>query len=299
MRRVADDAALLHRIETAGHFQPPDGPRAPWPRWTPAESASAGWRWPPAWTDLSRSCGDLRFLNAACKLTGAVWLHHQRTRGDSLAESGVWRAPGLTRSTRRCRAACLTVPPINYGVAWHTGFSSTGSPSPEGRHSRTVRITGQSRVRGSLCWPAPGLAAPAVWLQRLPLQGCPLQPCAGTPRHLPAQRCHRTTPAPGTRPQRPTSHQPPPCAGRRPAYQCRHHWDEVKAAIRAANTDLVLLVEHLSGRPRPRTGGCEDSASLNAHNGAPLPSHTQHGRSRLGTAPQSAHRVQPCTSPAP
>lgn len=39
-------------------------------------------------SDLSQSCGDLRFLNTACKLTGAVWLLHNRVVGE-------WRRPDL------------------------------------------------------------------------------------------------------------------------------------------------------------------------------------------------------------
>jgi Formyl transferase len=258
-----DDANLLHRIETSGLFQPPVHERVT--VLTPA--VGAAWLALAArWVDLSLSCGDLRFLNTACKLTGAIWLHHSRTSRGIRAGS-VWQESDLTgqlaalgrllgeatdRLQRRLADRIfLDEPAVSGDEALHTvGLTS------QDRARIVVLASSGSRSAGRLvtaahtaglpikavCWYTPFRTEPTVssnystaWYPPAPPE---LAPVPGVPDHVPATTARS--------------------------------WDEVTAAVRAADADLVLLV----GMPVVPTKVLDAVrlGVLNAHNGA-LPSH--------------------------
>lgn len=258
-----DDATLLHKIEAGGLFRPPV--REHLAALTPA--VGAAWLALAAhWIDLSRSCGDLRFLNAACKLTGAVWLHHRRP-DDDIRASAAWREQSLigqlaavgrllkavTDELQRnlARRIFLTEPAASGGQALRAARLSSKS-----RARIVVLASSGSRSAGRLvtaataaglpieavCWYAPistGLTASSnysgAWYPPAPPD---LAPAPTVPDSVPT--ITTTT------------------------------WDELAAAIRATGADLVLLV----GMPivPARVLDAARLGVLNAHNGA-LPSY--------------------------
>lgn len=256
---MEDDAVLLHRIETAGLFRPPV--REHLATLTPA--VGAAWLALAArWTELSRPTGDLRFLNAACKLTGAVWLHHQRT-----GIGAAWREPGLTgqlaavgrllngatdQVRRRLAHRLFLAEPATYG----------------GEVLRTARLTGQGRARivvlASAGSRSTGRLVTAATVAGLPIATV----CWYTPMPTgPAVSSNYSSAWYPPAPPNPTT--PPAVPDSLPATTAAT-WDEVTAAIRAADADLVLLV----GMPivPARVLDAARLGILNAHNGA-LPSH--------------------------
>lgn len=82
-----DDVALLHAFETSPLWRPPvfSATAALTPTIATAWLALAT-----HWVSVSVTTGDLRFLNTACKLLGAVWIHYQ-TAADP-AQGREWRA---------------------------------------------------------------------------------------------------------------------------------------------------------------------------------------------------------------
>ncbi|MGH3765926.1 MAG: formyltransferase family protein [Pseudonocardiaceae bacterium] len=258
-----DDAALLHRIETSGLFRPPV--REQVAALTP-ELGAAWLALAARWIDLSRSSGDLRFLNTACKLTGSVWLHHYHM-GSGIRAGGAWREPGLTgqlaalgrllgeateQLRRRLANRILLVEPA---------VSGDGALRP-------VRFTRQGRARivvlaGSGSRSA-GRLVTAATAAGLPIEAV----CCYTPSPTrPAVSSNYTsawyppaapdlTAAPGVPDSVPVT--------------TAASWEEVTAAVRAAEADLVLLV----GMPvvPARVLDAARLGVLNAHNGA-LPSH--------------------------
>jgi hypothetical protein len=251
------DATLLHRIETGGLFRPPVHTQVA----TLTPEAGAVWLALAAhWIDLSRATGDLRFLNAACKLTGAVWIRHN-------GAAGLWDASGLTaqlaavgrllgEATDRLRSTLshrvLLPEPVQPGDGEIRPARFTGTV----RARIIVLAAAGSRSAGRLvtaataaglpietvCWyPAGSLGGPAVssnyssaWYPPTPPD---LSPPLGVPKGVPATSAES--------------------------------WDDVAVAIRAAEADLVLLV----GMPvvPARVLGAAKLGVLNAHNGA-LPS---------------------------
>ena len=259
-----DDGVLLHKIETSGLFRTPV--REHLAALTPA--VGAAWLALAArWTDLSQYCGDLRFLNAACKLTGAVWLHRQRTSGDDVQAGGAWREPGLTGQLAAVgRLLGGATDQVRWSLAHRILLPEPAASS--GQALPTVRLTSQGRARivvlagaksrsagrlvtaaaiaglpiEAVCWYAPSLGGTAVssnyssaWYPPAPPD---LAPAPTVPDSIPATTAVT--------------------------------WDQVAAAIRAAEADLVLLV----GMPvvPARVLDTARLGVLNAHNGA-LPSH--------------------------
>ncbi|MGH3921227.1 MAG: hypothetical protein ACRDSG_19650, partial [Pseudonocardiaceae bacterium] len=174
-----DDADLLHRIETSGLFRPPVhdevAPLTP--------QLGATWLALAArWIDLSRSCGDLRFLNVACKLTGAVWLHHSRSDSDI-----AWQEPSLTgqlaalgrmldetteQLQRRLAARVLLAETARAGDdALHTARLATTAKARivvlarSGSHSAGRLVTAATTAGlpiEAVCWYSPSKAQPSV-----------------------------------------------------------------------------------------------------------------------------------------
>lgn len=254
-----DDAVLLHRIETAGLFRPPV--REHLATLTPA--VGAAWLALAAhWTELSRSCGDLRFLNAACKLTGGVWLHHQRT-----GIGAAWREPGLTGQLAAVGRLLNGATDQARRRLAHRLFLAEPAMSG-GEALRTARLTGQGRARivvlacaGSR---STGRLVTAATVAGLPFAAV----CWYTPTPTgPAVSSNYSSAWYPPAPPDPTT--PPTVPDSLPATTAAT-WDEVTAAIRAADADLVLLV----GMPivPARVLDAARLGVLNAHNGA-LPSH--------------------------
>ncbi len=89
---AAVDLELMHAFETA-------------PLWTPPVAASTRALTPAAacawlalaghWMAVTSSTGDLRFLNTACKLIGAVRAHHRSATVGGAGSTPEWRGPDL------------------------------------------------------------------------------------------------------------------------------------------------------------------------------------------------------------
>jgi hypothetical protein len=258
-----DDAALLHRIETAGLFRPPV--REHVAALTPAVGAT--WLALAArWTDLSRSCGDLRFLSAACKLTGAVWLHHQRTGGDIRA-GGAWREPGLTGQLAAVgRLLDGATDQLQRRLAHRILLAEPTASA--GQALRIARLTNQSRARivmlASAGSRSAGRLTTAATVAGLPFTAV----CWYAP--TPTGPVVSSNYSSAWYPPAPPDLAPAPIAADSVPAATAVSWDEVTAAIRAAAADLVLLV----GMPVVPTRVLDAArlGVLNAHNGA-LPSH--------------------------
>jgi hypothetical protein len=80
----ADDVAALHAFEVSPLFKPPVA--AATNTLTPL-TAAAWLALAHHWLDRSATSGDLRFLNAACKLVGAVWINYRTARHRPVANA--------------------------------------------------------------------------------------------------------------------------------------------------------------------------------------------------------------------
>jgi folate-dependent phosphoribosylglycinamide formyltransferase PurN len=251
------DVALLHRIETAGLFRPPV--REQVAALTP--DIGAAWLALAAhWIDLSRSCGDLRFLNTACKLTGAVWSMHRRAAGAwcrpelaaQFAALGHLLAAATDRLRSRLAGRIVLAEPHGSG---DDGLRPIRL-ADKGQARIVVLAGGGSRSAGRLvaaataaglpieavCWYADPHTGPTVSSNYSRAWYPPAPPGTATPSRVPS----------GV------------------AVTMAGSWNEVTAAIRAADADLVLLVS-MPVVPA-RVLGAARLGVLNAHNGA-LPSH--------------------------
>lgn len=254
-----DDAVLLHKIETGGLFRPPVHEHLA--ALTPA--VGAAWLALAArWTDLSRSCGDLRFLNAACKLTGAVWLHHQRE-----SVGGAWREPTLTGQLaavghllggatdqlrrRLARRILLAEQAASGEEAVRTARRTSHSRArivvlaSSGSHNAGRLVTAATAAGlpiAAVGWYAPSFSGPAVSSNYSSAWYPPASPDLASAPTVPGSVPAATAVT----------------------------WDDVMTAIRAADADLVLL----AGMPivPARVLDVARLGVLNAHNGA-LPSH--------------------------
>jgi len=253
------DTALLRHLETSGLFQPPVSEQVA--ALTPRLAAS--WLALAAhWADLADVSGDLRFLNTACKLTGAVWLRHIHADGawhsteltGQLGAVGRLLASATSELRQRLDTRLLLAEPA---AGPHDLALAPLRPSSRTSRARIIVLAASgSRSAGRLvaaatvaalpidavCWYTSRTAAPppasnysAAWYP-------PGPPTPDTAVDLPAS-------VPAT------------TAG---------SWDGVAAAIRAAHADLVLLV----GMPVVPASVLDAArlGTLNAHNGA-LPSH--------------------------
>ncbi|MGH3940103.1 MAG: formyltransferase family protein [Pseudonocardiaceae bacterium] len=251
------DAALLHRIETAGLFRPPVRERIA------ALTLELGADWlalAAHWIDLSRSCGDLRFLNAACKLTGAVWSRIHRAdgtwRGQRLAGQlgAVGRLLGETTDRIRSRLAdrvLLAEPPRSGEEVLHAARLAGNG---QARIAVLAGAGSRSAARLVTAATAAGLPIEAVCWYAAPHSEPMVSSNYSSAWYPP------TSPGP--------SH-PPGVPDGVPAITARS-WDDVTAAIRTTDADLVLLL----GMPvvPAHVLNVAKLGVLNAHNGA-LPSH--------------------------
>lgn len=260
------DTVLLHRIETAGLFRPSVRERVA--ALTP--EVGAAWLALAAhWIDLSGSCGDLRFLNAACKLTGAVWSRrdhatdawHAASPTTQLAAVGRLLGEATERLRSRLATRVLLAEPVRSGdeVLRPTQYVGTG------RARIVVLAGGGSRGAGRLVTAATaaGLPIETVCWYTAPHYG-PMALSNYSSAWYPP-----VSPDPS----------PPPGIPAGVAVTTAESWDAVTAAIRAAHADLVLLV----GMPvvPARVLDAATLGVLNAHNGA-LPA--QRGMDAVGWA---------------
>lgn len=255
---VRRDEQLLHVVETSMIVRPPV--RAHLDGLTPA-IAVAWLALAARWIDLSRSGGDLRFLNAACKLTGAaLLLHHEQPTAPTLTGqlAAVGRLIGVATERLAESLAQRGVPDEPDSTVRSaspqrrlTGPSRASIVVLAGAGSRTAgRVVAEAGALGlpirAVCWygpgPGPCLAEPAV------------DSNYATAWYPPGPR-DDTGPAP-VPDAIPTT--------------TATTWDDVEAALRAAGADLVLLV----GMPivPARVLDAARLGVLNAHNGA-LPGH--------------------------
>lgn len=250
------DIALLRRLETGNLFRPPVHEQL-----TPltAEVAAAWLALAAYWIGLAQSSPDLRFLNAACKLTGAAWLHHKRTESSGrcpdlirqLAALGRLLAEATDQLRRRLARRLVLAGPSSEDDVIHPVSLASPNSGPrivvlaDSRSRSARRLLTTATAMGlplkAVCWYAARDTTPAssnyssAWYPAGPLT---VAPDPGLPTSVPATAANS--------------------------------WDDVTAALRAVGTDLALLV----GMPIV-PAAVLDAAKfgfLNAHNGA-LPSH--------------------------
>ncbi|MBE8523055.1 hypothetical protein ILP97_37130 [Amycolatopsis sp. H6(2020)] len=252
------DAVLLHRIEASSLFRPPV--RARVADLTP--EAGAAWLALAArWVGLSQSNGDLRFLNTACKLTGAVWAQHNRPGDRPWHEAGVTGQLGavarlLSEATDRLQRRLANRIILSRSAGADDEALSVGRLATTSRARIAVLAGAGSRSAGRLVTAAAtaGLPIEAVcWYA--PSNTGPSQPSNYSSAWYPP-----STPGPAASPSVPSS----------VSASTADSWDDVAAAIRAVEADLVLLV----GMPvvPDLVLGAARLGVLNAHNGA-LPTH--------------------------
>ncbi|MEC3974897.1 formyltransferase family protein [Amycolatopsis sp. H20-H5] len=251
------DAVLLHRIEASGLFRPPV--RAQVAALTP----DLGTTWlalAARWVDLSQSCGDLRFLNTACKLTGAIWLHHNRS-------DGVGREPNLTSQVAAVgRLLGEATDRLRRRLADRIVLAEPAGPSDEALCPG--RLAGESQARIAVL-AGSGSRSTGRLVTAATTAGLPIQTvCWYTPPQTgPAASSNYSS---AWYPPAPPDHSASPSLPSNVPTTTAESWDDVAAAIRAADADVVLLVgmpvvpDHVLGAAR--------LGVLNAHNGA-LPTH--------------------------
>lgn len=249
------DVDLLHRIETGGLFQPPVRERVA------ALTPEVGAVWlalAAHWIDMSRSCGDLRFLNAACKLIGAVWLHHPHSRAEPS-----WRELGLTdqlaavghllgEATEQLQRRLANRVVLTEPAAPNHDMLSADSLTETSR-ARIIVLAGTgSQSAGQLVTTAVAIGLPI----RTVCWYAPSTAQTGAPSSYSRAWYPPTPHAPAATPGIPDNV---------PVTTARS-WDQVTAAILAADADLVLLV----GMPvvPSRVLDTATLGVLNAHNGA-------------------------------
>lgn len=251
------DAVLLHRVEAGGVFRPPVRERVA------ALTPEVGAAWlalAARWVDLSRSSGDLRFLNTACKLVGAVWLHHNRA-------DGAWRGPDLTGQVAAVgRLLGETTDRLRCRLADRIVLAEPAGPSGEALCPGRLVSQSQARIAvlaGSGSRSA-GRLVTAATTAGLPIQAlCWYRPPHTEPTASSNYSSAWYPPALSDRAAAPSEPSSVPAT-------TAESWDDVAAAIRAADADVVLLV----GMPvvPDRVLGAARLGVLNAHNGA-LPTH--------------------------
>jgi len=261
------DAALLHRIETGGLFRPPVHTQVA----TLTPEAAAAWLALAAhWIDLSRATGDLRFLNSACKLTGAVWI---RRHGGA----GAWGGPGLTTQLAAVgRLLGEATDRLSSRLAHRVLLPEPARPGDE--ELRPTRFTGAARTR-TVVLAAAGSRSASRLITAATAAGLPIETVCWYPagsRSGPAAASNYSSAwYPPTLPDL----SPPPRVPNDVPVTTAESWDDVAAAIRAVDADLVLLVG-MSVLPA-RVLDAAKLGVLNAHNGA-LP--VQRGMDAVGWA---------------
>jgi Formyl transferase len=261
----AADVELMHAFETA-------------PLWIPPVAASTRALSPPAahawlslaghWMAVTNSTGELRFLNTACKLLGAVWAHHRSaTAGDAGSQTG-WRESGLAQrlATAGRQLEALTsilTRRLDSRLLPGTGPSSPARrpPCPAGRRSGATAELAVLAGAGSAS-PARFLAAASS--AHLPVAGLCWYKRADTAGGSAAESSYDSAWYPPANPAADTA-EPLPSSRQLPQ-TIALTWEAVADALRMFNADLVILL----GMPvvPARILDLAPLGFLNAHNGA-------------------------------
>lgn len=249
-----DDAALLRAFETAPLWNPPVADAVA--GLTPAEA----WAWLTLaghWTATAAADGDLRYLNTACKLLGAVWARYgwppRDQRDDGLADLAASVArliDGTCGQARRRLEARLALP----AAPAETG--STRMPPtrpPRGGRAPVIAVLAAAGSGTAARFTAAAAAA------RVPVSLLcwyePPRPPGPESGYASAWYPPATGPAPAA----------PPVPGHLPQARAQS-WDEVTALLGSRGADLVIL----AGMPvvPGRVLEAARLGFLNAHNGA-------------------------------
>ncbi|ROO63077.1 formyl transferase-like protein [Micromonospora sp. Llam0] len=249
----ASDLALLHAFEVCGLWHPPvahnlDGLSAP--------RACVWLAVADRWILLSHTSADLRLLNAACKLIGAVWTRWHTAAGDgwpSLARSLAHTARLLSDATHHLTGRLNHHPPPT-ATATTAPFWQT-PPTLPGEAPSIVVLAGA------------GSAGAQQFLSDLPHPSPVDAVCwyDAPSNAIPASSAY----ASAWYPPEPAASGPPGRPGVRRS-DLRHHtartWDDVTGIIRSHRTDLLVLI----GMPIVPTPVLRQArlGVINAHNGA-------------------------------
>ncbi|WP_410583898.1 formyltransferase family protein [Amycolatopsis sp. lyj-108] len=261
------DAVLLRRFEVSGLFQPPVREQIT------GLSPEAGAAWlalAARWVDLSQSSGDLRFLNTACKLIGAVWAHHTPS-GDRQ-----WNEPGLTAQLAAVgRVLGEATDRLQRRLTTRSMPSSPAGADEEDLKPDRLVTTSQARI---VVLAGAGSRSAGRLVSAATTAGLPIETvCWYAPPRSPLTEPSNYSSAwypPGQSHPSPSVDMP-----RRVQATTARTWEEVAAAIHSAGADIVLLV----GMPVVPDFVLHTAPSgvLNAHNGA-LP--TYRGMDAVGWA---------------
>ncbi|MFI9591190.1 formyltransferase family protein [Nonomuraea sp. NPDC052265] len=249
------DVALLHSFETSPTLRPPVAER------TTALSPVIARDWltlAAHWIGVTAASGDLRFFNAACKLLGAVSIHHQAVAGSALSGQIGAVARLVEIATSDLAAQLANRLPPSSSPPLHDETPQAGGPVTvrlnrhQGQRPRIVVLAGAgsgSPARLAAMTAAAGLQLTAMcWYAAPTLDGTP---SGYADAWYPPE-------------------QPPADQFTAPALQVPQisaaTWDQVADALDEHDADLVIL----AGMPivpaavltRARLG------VINAHNGA-------------------------------
>lgn len=247
------DLALLHAFEVCGLWRPPVSHRLG------DLSAPRACVWlavAERWILLSHTSGDLRLLNTACKLVGAVWTRWRAARGDgwpSIAAPLAHTARLISEATQHLVGQLSRYPlpaaPATTAPLWpKPAVAPVAAPSimvlagaGSGGAQQFLADLPQPSPVAAVCWyDAPGSATPddsayaSAWYPPEPPTAAP-KGCPGA--QLPGLKQHKA-----------------------------RTWDEVAGIIHSHRADLVVLI----GMPIVPTPVLSQArlGVVNAHNGA-------------------------------
>jgi len=247
------DLALLHAFEVCGLWRPPvshnlhelSAPRAC--IWLAVADR---------WILLSHTSGDLRLLNAACKLVGAVWTRWHTTAGDgwpSVAGPLAHTAHLISDATTHLIRWLHRCPPPA-STATLSPLRPTPTASPAATPSIVVLAgAGSAGAQQFLTeLPQPSPVAAVCWYDA-PTGAIPADSAYANAWYPPEPAAAAPAGRPGARPSGSRQH-------------TARTWDDVTGIIRAHRADLVVLI----GMPIVPTPVLRQArlGVVNAHNGA-------------------------------
>lgn len=264
---AAVDLELMHAFETASLWTPPVAAS------TRALTASTAHAWLALaghWMAVTSSMGDLRFLNTACKLIGAVWAHHRSAAAGGANSKPGWREPDLAH---RLTAVGRQLGALSSTLARRLDSRlvlGTGPPSSPAQLPQCVPGRQHSGAPVELAVLAgAGSASPARFLAdassaHLPVAGLCWYRGASATKGRAVESSYDSAwyppedPAAGTAVSLPSPRQLPQATAAT--------WEAVADALREFNASLVILL----GMPivPARILHVPPLGFLNAHNGA-------------------------------
>ncbi|MGW4412665.1 formyltransferase family protein [Nonomuraea sp. NPDC004702] len=249
------DAELLHRFETSPLWRPPIESRSR--ALTPA-GAKAWLLLARHWLGVSAASGDLRFLNAACKLLGTVWTRH---RADQ------WSTPDLLPDIRAVAAlvddACAELANrLSHRVLPPTPAPAPSEPPLSEPAGELLGTSASGRLTTVILAGAGSSSPPALFTHLRDLGVEASAVCwYGSPPEQAAPSAYDSAWYPPTPPH------PPGPAPDVPAPQAHvTSWPDAAAALTRWQPDLLILL----GMPivPAEILAIPTIGTLNAHNGA-------------------------------